>query len=155
MAFLEVGGTVNTADTTGPVASNLVATNTTINAHISDLTTGGSAVTAAEYSIDGASAVPLVGTFGAPEVDVSATFAALGGGSHTVRVRGQDQPGNWGPWARSSSRTTTSARHHGLAHAERRAGGDGRAPRHRIRRRTGGSNVTSAEYTVGGDLRSR
>ena len=29
MAFLDVGGTVNTTDTTGPVASNLVATSTT------------------------------------------------------------------------------------------------------------------------------
>ncbi len=154
MAFLEVGGTVNTTDTTGPVASNLVATNTTISAHISDATTGGSNVAGAEYSIDGGPSIAFGGTFGAPEVDVTATFTtALGGGSHTIRVRGIDSAPipNTGPWASvvvsndnvgpaSTGLKLTPNPSNGLGTVALHATGSDAA--------TGGSNIKSAVYTI-------
>ncbi len=153
MAFLEVAGTVNTADTTGPVASNLVATNTTINAHISDVTTGGSNVSSAEYSIDGGPPVAFGGTFGAAEVDVSATFGALGAGSHTIRVRGTDSAPipNTGSWASvvvsndnvgpvSTGLKLTPNPSNGLVTVALHATGSDAA--------TGGSNIKSAVYTI-------
>ena len=99
LGFVQIGGTPNPGDTIGPVASNLIATTTSITATISDATTGGSNIDAAEYSIDGAAAVAFTGPFSGPTVSVSDTFATLSPGSHTIRVRGHDSAGNWGLFA--------------------------------------------------------
>ena len=60
---------------------------------------------AADYFIDTTGAngagTALSGTFGSPTVSVSgtitaSTFSALGQGTHTIYVQGEDAAGNWG-----------------------------------------------------------
>ena len=101
-------------DVTGPVTADADAaptpTNTapTATASVSDVTTGGNNVTAAEYFIDsvgapgtGTAMAASDGTFDSPTEGVTATltgaqFNALSEGSHTIHVRGRDVAGNWG-----------------------------------------------------------
>ena len=101
-------------DRTGPVTGiPFVAPSTTngsipilLSATVDDTTSGGSVVTAAEWSIDAAGAPgtghPLSGVFGALQVTSTGTIAttdlaALSEGAHGVLVRGRDAAGNWGP----------------------------------------------------------
>jgi hypothetical protein len=98
-----------TIDRAGPTTSALVLTpsrsNGTVNVAISatgdDSATGNSNVTAAEYSIDGGTAVALSLNKVAPSVSLTGTIAsatvnALTEGAHTVSVRSKDAAGNWG-----------------------------------------------------------
>jgi hypothetical protein len=103
---------IGEADEAGPVTSNVAVapspakTPPTVTATVSDTTTGGSTVSAAEYYIDSLSnpATPMNaadGTFDAVTENVTkaipvADFNALADGEHTVYVRGQDRWGNWG-----------------------------------------------------------
>jgi hypothetical protein len=98
------------ADTVGPTTSALVLlpnpsnglVDVALSATANDTASGGSAITAAEYQIDGAAPVPMaVSPAGARIASVSATIAAasvnaLANGNHTVSVRSRDALGNWG-----------------------------------------------------------
>lgn len=112
MTFLTVAGTLPPAD--GPLAGNLqVSPNPTrgtsgavINATISDVTTGGQNVVAAEYFIDvlgpPGSGTLMGGSFGTPTVAVNAlvpatALAGLPTGEHTFYIRGRDSNSTWGP----------------------------------------------------------
>lgn len=94
-----LAGTPGTAPSpvTKPDPAVLVAT-------ISDALTGGSNVTAAEWSAGPSAAAAGTGTamsgaFGAVSVAVTANLptASLPGGATTLWVRGRDAAGNWGP----------------------------------------------------------
>ncbi|HMB70594.1 MAG TPA: hypothetical protein VKU85_14860, partial [bacterium] len=76
----------------------------TLTATVTDVLTGGSNVTAAEWSVGGSpasagSGTAMAGAFGTVEVDVSAALstASLGSGAKSLWVRAQDAAGNWGP----------------------------------------------------------
>ncbi|HYM81974.1 MAG TPA: FlgD immunoglobulin-like domain containing protein, partial [Candidatus Limnocylindria bacterium] len=76
----------------------------TLNAKISEATTGGSTVTAAEWSFGNAPApagngTAMTGAFGTVVVDVSAALntTPFQTGPQKLWVRGQDANGNWGP----------------------------------------------------------
>jgi hypothetical protein len=124
LTFLTVGAAAPGGDTAGPAAtavaltpnapgglpSALLTTNgsvdVTLTASLSDAASGGANVTAAEYFIDvagaGGTGASMIGAFGGPTADVSATLgmatiAALPAGDHLVYVHGQDSAGNWGP----------------------------------------------------------
>jgi len=103
-------------DTTGPATSNMSLPANKVNgsmsanlsASVSDVSTGNSNVTAAEYFIDSTgtngSGTPMSGTFGSPgPITVNATISgatigSLSSGNHTVYAHGQDSAGNWGPF---------------------------------------------------------
>lgn len=75
----------------------------TFSATITDLATGGSNVTAAEWSAGptpaaGGSGTPMTGAFGTVQVAVSAVLNsnALPSGATSLWVRGRDAAGNWG-----------------------------------------------------------
>lgn len=101
MASISVGGTA--VGTGGPLTSMVTYTLPTIDAVVSDATTGGQNVVAAEYFVDTLGApgtgTAMTGTFGTPTVTVSATPASPIVGQHTIYVRGQDSDLNWGPAA--------------------------------------------------------
>ena len=100
---------VDGGDATGPTTSAVVVTpnpangtlDVSIRATADDTATGGSNIQAAEYSIDGASALPMAANFTAPIASIKATIDAatvlgLGAGSHAIAIRSQDSAGNWG-----------------------------------------------------------
>lgn len=107
-------------DTLGPLVSGLSITpvNATappsISARVSDFDTGSHNIVAAEFFIDtlgapgtGTALAAADGRFNGASEGISATinataFAALSPGTHTVRVRGRDEFGNWGPAASTS-----------------------------------------------------
>lgn len=101
-----VASAVLKLDKAGPTTSGLTLTpnpsnglvSVALSATGSDSATGGANVTAAEYTIDGGTAVPItLGGAAAPVRSLSATIpAGLTAGSHTVAVRSQDALGNWG-----------------------------------------------------------
>jgi FtsP/CotA-like multicopper oxidase with cupredoxin domain len=107
LAFIDAIGTAG-ADTVGPITSS-VALNTTsgvLTASVSDATTGGANVTAAEYFIDtpgpAGTGVVMTGTFGTSTVSVTAPPVPLASGSHTIYVRGRDSVTpvpNWGAFS--------------------------------------------------------
>ncbi|HEY7120302.1 MAG TPA: type VI secretion system tube protein Hcp [Tepidisphaeraceae bacterium] len=95
-------------DTIGPAATNLLAnpnpasvgTPITLTASISDLLTGASNVTGAQYSLDGVTWLTMSATDGAFDSStesVKATIAPLHAGVYTIYVRGSDAAGNTGP----------------------------------------------------------
>lgn len=111
LTFLTIAGTPPFPD--GPLANNAqVSPNPTrgmtgavLSATLSDVTTGGQDVVAAEYFVDAlgaaGSGTPMSGAFGAPTVAVQAIvpaplLTALSNGRHTLYVRGRDADGNWG-----------------------------------------------------------
>ncbi len=113
LTFLAVGTATGGGDTTGPATSGMAlspnptngSVSVALSASVSDVATGGSNVTAAEYFIDAVGAnttgTAMSGTFGSPTAAVSATLttaqlALLASGSHTIYVHGQDSAGNWG-----------------------------------------------------------
>jgi hypothetical protein len=95
-------------DTTGPVTGGLTLTpnpsngsvSVTLSATGNDTTTGGSNVTAAEYTVVGGTAGTMtMGGAAAPVRSLTATIpAGLSVGAHTVAVRSQDALGNWGAY---------------------------------------------------------
>ncbi len=101
---------VYTNDNQGPASTGLSlapnptngSVNVALHATGSDVATGGSKVTAAEYTIDGGAATPITVVAPAVTVSLDATIAAATVNAladavpHTVRIRAQDQAGNWG-----------------------------------------------------------
>jgi FtsP/CotA-like multicopper oxidase with cupredoxin domain len=97
-------------DTTGPATTGLTLTpnpsngtvSVALNATANDNASGGSNIAAADYTIDGGTAVAMtLGGAAAPVRSLTATITAatvnaLSAGSHTVSVRSQDALGNWG-----------------------------------------------------------
>jgi FtsP/CotA-like multicopper oxidase with cupredoxin domain len=170
LVFLTVGAPPPPGpDVTGPATSGMgLSPNPTdgtvavaLSATVSDATTGGANVTAAEYFIDttGAAGTGTVmsGAFGSPTVAVNATISAatlagLASGNHTFYVRGQDAVGNWGPFnyivlnldkvgPTSDGLTLTPNPSNGTANVALHATGDDRM--------TGGGTVIAAEYFIG------
>lgn len=118
ITFINVGTPVGPGpDATGPGTSNISlpsgavagATNVPLSASVSDVATGNSNVTAAEYFIDvtgtNGTGSTMSGTFGSPgPIAVTAIIpdTVVGGlstGNHTVYVHGLDSAGNWGSFA--------------------------------------------------------
>jgi len=113
-----IGGAVTTAaffkDTVGPttnavtVASSTAGAPPTINATVFDNLTGKGVIKAAEYFIDllgapgtGVAMLARDGSLNTTHEAVTGVVApgvyfALGNGTHTIYVRGQDALGNWG-----------------------------------------------------------
>lgn len=97
-------------DSTGPVTSSVGAADAggglmTLTANVSDATTGGSNITAAEYFVDvlgtngsGAAMSATDGAFNSATEDVTAAVDMSGQspGNHTLYVHGRDAAGNWG-----------------------------------------------------------
>ncbi|MEP7294956.1 MAG: Ig-like domain-containing protein, partial [Burkholderiales bacterium] len=96
-------------DTTGPDTSGLTlapnpsngSANVALHATANDSANGGSNIAAAEYTIDGGTAVAMTVNVAAPVASADATIsvatvAGLSAGAHTVAVRSQDASGNWG-----------------------------------------------------------
>jgi FtsP/CotA-like multicopper oxidase with cupredoxin domain len=138
--------------TTGTAGALLTAT-------VSDVTTGGANVQAAEYYIDATTGVgtAMAGTFGSPTAAVtanlsSATLGALASGNHTLYVRGQDSLGNWGAFnfvvlnldktgPASTGLALTPNPTNGTVTVALHATGDDR--------QTGNGTVVAAEYFIG------
>lgn len=116
LTFLDTNAPPPSSDGIGPVSSHITVSPNpsdglapvTVTADLSDATTGGSAVSQAEFVIDDAfnTAVgfgtPMSATFGAVGVTgatgtiSTAMLAALDAGKHSVFVRALDANGNWG-----------------------------------------------------------
>jgi hypothetical protein len=132
-----------------------------LSASVSDVATGNSNVTAAEYFIDATGAngtgSAMSGTFGsAGPIAVSATIpdttvGALSTGNHTVYVHGLDSAGNWGSFALGILRVDNIGPYsstlglspnpaNGSLNVALSATGNDAA--------TGNSNITAAEYFI-------
>ena len=95
-----------TYETSGPITSNVVVNPTPLNtagtltANVSDVTTGGSNIASAQYSIDGGSWLPMTaqdGAFDSPTENVRATLpASATTGVFEICVNGTDAAGNTG-----------------------------------------------------------
>lgn len=107
LGFLSITPAASTGDTQGPGTSNVTFDLGTgaLTASVSDATTGGSNIDAAEYFLDAPGApgtgAAMSGAFPGDPVPVSYTFGGANppfpAGSHTLYVRGRDAAGNWGP----------------------------------------------------------
>ncbi len=118
LTFLDTNAPPVSGDHVGPSVTHVTATPNpsdattpmTITADLSDATTGGGAVSAAEVVVDDASTIgpgngtAMTGAFGGPTV-TGATAAipvsvlsdpSFAAGRHVVYVRGRDSEGNWG-----------------------------------------------------------
>lgn len=100
---------VNGGDASGPATTGLTLTpnpsngavNVALSATGNDSASGGSNIAAAEYTIDGGTAVSMIVNLPATiaSLDASipaATINALSEGTHIVAVRSQDAAGSWG-----------------------------------------------------------
>ena len=161
------------SDITGPAVTALSlspnptngSVDVTVGATISDVSTGGSTISAAEFYIDSTANLPNTMTAVDAAFDSltevvagtipSSTLGILSSGFHTIFVRGQDALGNWGafrPVTLNLDKTGPSTTGLGLtpnpsSGAETvalSATGDDTA--------TGGSNVIAAEYWVDGGV---
>lgn len=153
MTFLKVAGTPPTTDITGPVASALAYATGTLTATVSDVSTGNSNVTAAEYRLDSNPAGAMTGTFGGVTANVTATVT-IPAGAHTLYVRGQDSAGNWGAFATlavnggdnagpsNSALTLTPSQTNGSVSVALSATASDVA--------SGGSTIASAQYSIDG-----
>lgn len=146
----------------GPLTSNLAYVSPTVTATVSDVTTGGQNVAAAEYFLNtvgspgtGAPMSAVDGLFDSPTEDVELTGVIITGLTNTIYVRGQDADGNWGPAASLTitgtdleAPTTYNASltpnpFDGVGDVTVEATGDDTA--------TGGSNITGGEAYINGD----
>jgi hypothetical protein len=171
ITFVKAGTSLPSGpDTTGPATNNVSLPANAVNgsmtanltASVSDVSTGGSNVTAAEYFIDAIGSIGLgtamSGAFGTPgPIAVSATLSgatigSLSSGNHTVYVHGQDSAGNWGPFTLNILKVdnlppnTTN-----LALSPNPANGSVNVSLSATANdgATGNSNITAAEYWIG------
>ena len=173
LTFLLITPQTPGTDTVGPTAGALTlsvnptngTTDVLLTAGVSDVASGGSVVTAAEYFIDAAGAastgLALAAAdlaFDSPVESVQATItvadlALLTSGQHSIYVHGQDAAGNWGVFnstvlrldkagPATSSIVLTPAVSDGNVDVAIQATGSDTA--------TGNSNVIAAEYTIDG-----
>ncbi len=156
MTFVVTSGSPPAGDMVGPTTSAVTLVGNALSATISDVGSGGSNVTAAEYFIDtigaNGSGTSMSGAGGSPTVNVNATVS-LSGGTHTIYVHGQDSAGNWGSVNSVSASldqsgpattglTLTPTPTNGTAAVAISASADDTA--------AGGSNIAAAEYTIDG-----
>jgi FtsP/CotA-like multicopper oxidase with cupredoxin domain len=102
---------VNGGDLTGPTTKSPALTpsltngtgtaGVAVHATGDDTASGGSNIAAAEYTIDGGTAVPMTVNQSAPIASLDATIPAaavnaLAEGTHVVSIRSQDAANNWG-----------------------------------------------------------
>lgn len=97
--------TIAPSDVAAPAVSSVVLTpnpattatpSIALGAVASDALTGGSAIVAAEYTLDGGAPVAMTVVPSGPDATLSATIPGnLGLGNHTVTLRAQDGAGNW------------------------------------------------------------
>ena len=168
LTFISIGTAMPGADTTGPATMNVALSpnqvsgsiGVDINASVSDVASGDSGVSAAEYYIDTTSgtgtAMSITGgpaTYAASATIPAGTVNALSTGSHTIYVRGQDSVGNWGAFSSailmvdntgpaSTGLTLTPNPSNGTADVALHATANDSA--------SGGSNIFAAEYTIDG-----
>jgi len=173
LTFLLITPQTPGTDTVGPTAGSLAlsvnptngTTDVLLTASISDVASGGSVVTAAEYFIDaaGAAGTGLALTasdlaFDSSVESVQATItvadlALLTSGQHAIYVHGQDANGNWGVFnsivlrldkagPATSSIVLTPAVSDGNVDVGIQATGSDTA--------TGNTDVVAAEYTIDG-----
>jgi FtsP/CotA-like multicopper oxidase with cupredoxin domain len=163
LTLIDAAGSGSGGDTVGPVTSGVTIDVTTdpttaaLSASVSDASTGGASVSAAEYFVDtiGApgSGTAMTGTFPSDPASVSASFAlgSLSSGNHTVFVHGKDGLDNWGAttsvsFSLDTAGPTTSAitlnpvASNGSAGVNLTATADDRS--------TGGANIAAAEYFI-------
>ena len=103
--------TVSAGDLAGPATTSPTLTPNLVNgagtvgvavhATGDDTASGGSNITAAEYTMDAGAAVPMTVNAAAPVAGLDATIDAptvnaLAEGTHLVSIRSQDAAGNWG-----------------------------------------------------------
>jgi FtsP/CotA-like multicopper oxidase with cupredoxin domain len=163
LAFVQIGAP-SSGDTSGPLVSGLTASATSAMATVSDATTGGNEIQAAQYRVDGglatAIALPDDGVWGGQTSEgLTVTFASAldTSVSHTVYMRGQDSLGNLGPWSSTvvppgatpdgtgpvtSGLSLTPNPTNGTVNVALHATGSDNA--------TGGSNIVAAEYVIDG-----
>ena len=174
LAMLESTGTAG-GDTVGPVASSVTLTETapgsglyTLTATVSDASTGGANVAAAEYRIDSTAATPTAlaasdAAFDSPSEGVTSATGEIDtttwtSGTHTVYVRGQDAIGNWGVQRvrldrhrqDRARRRAPSCSHPNPANGTVAVALAGTASD----ATSGNHNVTAAEYTIDGGTAS-
>ncbi len=145
-------------DVSGPATRDVaLAVNGTLSATIDDSANGNSNVAGAEYYVDDVSGAgtAMTGTFGSPTASVTATSVTIPSGDHVIYVRGQDGPGNWGPFSSVlvnggdaggpttsgvvlTPKITNNVRTTGI---DVTATADDRA--------SGGSNIMGGEYSIG------
>ena len=168
LAYINVGS--GAAGSSGPATSAVAVTpnpatgsvDVGVSATVSDVASGGSNVTGAEYFIDTAGAPgtgqPMTGAFTSPTETVSAaipaaTVVGLSNGSHTILVRGKDSVGNWG----SPNLTTLTVDHDGpsislMTLVPNPSNGSANVGLHATASdvATGGGNIVAAEYSIDG-----
>ncbi len=172
LTFLSTGdGTVGGFDTTGPATLNVSLPSSALNgtasaglsASVSDVDSGNSNVTAAEYFIDTTGAdgtgSAMTGTFGTPgPITVtatisSATIGSLATGNHLIYVHGKDSANNWGAFNQGvlhvdntapniTSPSLTPSFTNGSVNVALSATADDTS--------TGNSNIGAAEYWIDG-----
>ncbi|CAN7153029.1 multicopper oxidase domain-containing protein [Terrabacter sp. LjRoot27] len=150
-----VTGAASGPDTSGPVTSGVAWAGGTVTATVSDATTGGGTVAAAEARLDsvGGAPVTLTGAFGSPTATVSGPVG-IASGQHVVYVRGQDAAGNWGQWssvlvsAGDATGPTTSAV--ALAPATTNGAVDVSVTATANDTASGGTPIAGAEFTLDG-----
>lgn len=172
LTFLTLDGTPPGGDSQGPAVSGASvspaasdgSSSLSLSATLSDVASGNAAIQAGEYFIDlqgangsGTALSPQDGTFDSPGEAAAATIpasalAALGTGSHTIYLHGQDALGNWGSFnlatftldrqgPESKAIVLSPAVSNGSKNVAIQATGDDS--------QRGGSNVVSAEYFIG------
>lgn len=168
LAFITLPAGGPGGDTAGP-ATNMVrllpnptngSVNVTLSAVVSDSSTGGANVDAAEFFIDAiganGSGTAMSGAFGSPTVNVTAAIStaqlsSLSSGYHTIYVHGQDALGNWGATNFSVlNLDKTGPASTGLALTPNPSNGSVNVALSATGNdsNSGGSNVTSGEYFI-------
>ncbi|MBI5964226.1 MAG: S8 family serine peptidase [Chloroflexi bacterium] len=113
---LDLLSAYNAVDITGPAAAGLSlspnpsngSTNINLNASISDVSSGGNNIIAAEYFVDAAGANGAGFAITASDAGYDSSTESVSGsidptgltsGNHDIYVHGQDSAGNWGPFS--------------------------------------------------------
>jgi FtsP/CotA-like multicopper oxidase with cupredoxin domain len=160
-------------DPSGPVTSTVALSpnpangtvDVTVTASVSDVTTGGSNIQAAEFYVDNTAGLPIAMSavdlaFDSPTESVTgtlpiATLTTLASGNHTIYVRGQDVGNSWGAFDTAvlslekagpllSSLSLSPNPTTGLVSVALSFTANDST--------TGNSNVTAAEYWIDGDI---
>ena len=168
LTFISIGTATTGADTIGPATSGVAlspnqvsgAVGVSVSASVSDAASGGSDVTAAEYTIDTTvgTGTAMTGSWGPSPVAVNATIpaaivGALSTGNHTVYVRGQDSAGNWGAFTSAILKVdNTGPTSSGLTLTPNPSNGTVNVALHATANdaASGGSIIAAAEYTIDG-----
>ncbi len=171
LTFITVGTAGGSGpDTVGPSTTNVTVAPTpttgsvdvNLSASISDVASGNSNVSAAEFFVDATGAngsgTPMAGTFGSSTAAVNATIlsaavASLSSGAHTIYVHGLDDGGNWGSFAFATLNLDNSGPSISLMSlTPNPSNGTANVAVHATASdvATGGGTIAAAEYTIDG-----